>query len=219
MKPSDDKKSRRNSRRRSPKQARSKQLVQDFLEASAQILDDVGLDAFSTNKVAESTGASIGSLYQYFSDKEDLLEAVIQLRHDQLGNAVLSKLVELMEQPFPVAAEACLSMYVEFMASQPEVTKLLRGRFVEYMANNRQLLNSLGIDEQRAIQLISVYLMRHQPPLKIADVQTTSFMAFNISTLMGMQIAIQPEEQREYLIQEVIRLLSPYIGYCEDANL
>ena len=46
------------------------------MEGAAQILEDGGLAAFTTNAVAERAGVSIGTLYQYFADKNALLVAI-----------------------------------------------------------------------------------------------------------------------------------------------
>jgi len=62
--------------RKAPRQARSKATVEAIVQAGARILGDQGWAGFTTNKVAEKAGVSIGSLYQYFPDKLALIEAV-----------------------------------------------------------------------------------------------------------------------------------------------
>ena len=59
--------------RKSPVQARSARLVADILEAAARVLAREGARRFTTVRVAEEAGVSIGSLYQYFPSKEALL--------------------------------------------------------------------------------------------------------------------------------------------------
>ena len=61
--------------RRSPRQARSRATWEAIVEAAAQILERRGADGLNTNDVAERAGVSIGTLYQYFSDKRALLLA------------------------------------------------------------------------------------------------------------------------------------------------
>lgn len=58
--------------RKQPIQERSKLMVEDILEAASVVLLEKGLEAFNTNRVAEVAGVSIGSLYQYFPNKESL---------------------------------------------------------------------------------------------------------------------------------------------------
>ena len=63
--------------RKQPLQARSRETVGAIVEATARILEKDGHDGFTTNAVAERAGVSIGTLYQYFPDKEALLGALI----------------------------------------------------------------------------------------------------------------------------------------------
>ena len=61
------------SSRKRPKQARSTELVAAILEAAAQVLATEGAPRFTTARVAEKAGVSIGSLYQYFPNKAAIL--------------------------------------------------------------------------------------------------------------------------------------------------
>jgi AcrR family transcriptional regulator len=59
--------------RKRPRQARSARLVADILEAAARVLVRHGAHRFTTGRVAEAAGISVGSLYQYFPNKEAIL--------------------------------------------------------------------------------------------------------------------------------------------------
>jgi AcrR family transcriptional regulator len=61
------------SARKEPKQARSADVVAAILEAAAQVLAREGAQRFTTARVAEKAGVSIGSLYQYFPNKAAIL--------------------------------------------------------------------------------------------------------------------------------------------------
>ncbi|HEX3983016.1 MAG TPA: TetR family transcriptional regulator [Acidisoma sp.] len=61
------------SSRKQPKQARSAGLVATILEAAVQVLQTEGAQRFTTARVAERAGVSIGSLYQYFPNKVAIL--------------------------------------------------------------------------------------------------------------------------------------------------
>ena len=63
--------------RKAPRQLRSQETVKVIVEAAARVLEAGGLDAFSTNAVAERAGVSIGSLYQYFPQKNALVGVLI----------------------------------------------------------------------------------------------------------------------------------------------
>jgi AcrR family transcriptional regulator len=59
--------------RKSPRQVRSTQLVSDILEAAVRVLSRQGARRFTTARVADEAGVSVGSLYQYFPNKEAIL--------------------------------------------------------------------------------------------------------------------------------------------------
>ncbi|TIX00116.1 MAG: TetR/AcrR family transcriptional regulator [Mesorhizobium sp.] len=61
------------SSRKQPKQARATELVAAILEAAVQVLTSEGAQRFTTTRVAEKAGVSVGSLYQYFPNKAALL--------------------------------------------------------------------------------------------------------------------------------------------------
>ncbi|HET6147377.1 MAG TPA: TetR/AcrR family transcriptional regulator [Polyangia bacterium] len=68
--------SERPSTRREPKQQRSRQTVEAVLEAVQRVLRRQGAEAITTNRVAEAAGVSVGSLYQYFPDKQAIFMAL-----------------------------------------------------------------------------------------------------------------------------------------------
>lgn len=59
--------------RKAPQQARSTELVSAILEAAIQVLAQEGAQRFTTARVAEKAGVSVGSLYQYFPNKAAIL--------------------------------------------------------------------------------------------------------------------------------------------------
>ena len=63
--------------RKQPLQSRAQKTVEVIVEATARILETRGHDGFTTNAVAERAGVSIGTLYQYFPNKDALLGALI----------------------------------------------------------------------------------------------------------------------------------------------
>jgi AcrR family transcriptional regulator len=69
--------------RKLPAQARSKATVDAILSAATQLLSRGGLAAFNTNAVAERAGVSIGSLYQYFPNKDALMVALIEQQQER----------------------------------------------------------------------------------------------------------------------------------------
>lgn len=74
--------------RKAPRQERSRVTIESILDAAAHILGERGWEGFTTNNVAEIAGVSIGSLYQYFPNKQSLVEAVRRRHFDEVLTAL-----------------------------------------------------------------------------------------------------------------------------------
>lgn len=57
---------------------RSVEMVHNILDAATEVIEDSGLHAMSTNRVAERAGVSTGSLYQYFANRDSILAGIIE---------------------------------------------------------------------------------------------------------------------------------------------
>ncbi len=74
--------------RKSPVQARSAASVDAIIEATVQVLLEVGKGRLSTTRVALRAGVSVGTLYQYFPNKSALLQAALRRHLMEVTEAV-----------------------------------------------------------------------------------------------------------------------------------
>lgn len=112
--------------RRAPSQQRSRETVEAIVEAAAQVFERHGYAAGTTNRIAERAGVSIGTLYQYFSDKDAVLTAVVE-RHMAEGLAMLGPLLSRLTpgaDPEEVLREVLTAM-VALHAREPNLHRLL----------------------------------------------------------------------------------------------
>ena len=84
-------------KRRNPKQARAQATVGAVLEAAFQILEEDGEARLTTNLIAERAGVSIGTLYQYFEDREAILAAMGQRQAEATREGITSIILESPE--------------------------------------------------------------------------------------------------------------------------
>lgn len=108
--------------RKQPRQARAQHTVDAIIEAAARILEEQGHGSFTTNAVADLAGTSIGTLYQYFPDKDALLGALIARE--------TSRLVEDVETASVVAAgrqalDGVIEAAVRHQVRRPRLARLL----------------------------------------------------------------------------------------------
>ncbi len=81
--------------RREPQQERSRQMRDDILEASIRVLASEGPRRFTTLRVAEVAGISVGSLYQYFPNKDALVYAL----HTGMVAALWEDVQRILDRP------------------------------------------------------------------------------------------------------------------------
>jgi len=108
--------------RKQPAQARAEATVSAILDSAARILETGGLPALTTNAVAERAGVSIGSLYQYFPNKDALTAALIHRE-----TAVLLDEVHAASASITYAAgmRALVEAAVRHQLRRPELARVL----------------------------------------------------------------------------------------------
>jgi len=149
--------------RREPRQERSRKRVRKILDATAKLVDREGAAAVTTNAIAKEAGVPIGTLYQFFPNKHDVFQALLER---QLGalDAAFEPFVEkarqaqdldpLVDAAIDTLAEAYLTIpglaaLVQTMRHEPEGGSILS-------SNNARLgflisaALSLRIDSARA---------------------------------------------------------------------
>ncbi|TDK21494.1 TetR/AcrR family transcriptional regulator [Luteimonas aestuarii] len=104
------------SSRKRPRQARSSGLVDAILEAAVQVLATEGADRFTTTRVAERAGVSVGSLYQYFPNKAAIL---FRLQSDEWARTSLA-LRAILEDRHASPLARLRSLVHAFVASECE---------------------------------------------------------------------------------------------------
>lgn len=92
--------------RKAPAQARSRATWEAIVEAAARIVAERGLAGFNTNAVAERAGVSIGSLYQYFPNKDALMVALIARQQERQAARLESAAEALGEQSLEAIVRA-----------------------------------------------------------------------------------------------------------------
>lgn len=109
----------RSGQKRRPLQRRSRDTVDVIVRATAQILSREGPGRITTNRVAETAGVSIGSLYQYFPDKEALVAEVRRRYDDAFRDRMLALVGEIGALPLPQAIERCVRALIAAHADDP----------------------------------------------------------------------------------------------------
>lgn len=108
--------------RKTPAQSRSIETVSVILEAAARVLEERGFDGYTTNAVAERAGVSVGSLYQYFPNKDALTVALI----DRETAELMAKAKAIDEEShFRRGMESVIHTAVMHQMKRPKLARLI----------------------------------------------------------------------------------------------
>ena len=188
-------------------------MVCDILEASAHVFSEYGYEKASTNKIAKKAGVSIGSLYQYFPDKDAIISALIEDRWSKIDHLTMETLLSVMERPFAEASEACFRAIVDFLVNERDLMKVLMDR-LQYSGETR----TLALNQQKTILASKAYLLRYSSELDINDYDAAAYLCVHTVRTYAEQIALRrpPHLSEDQLIRNVVKMLCAYVGAQTD---
>jgi len=146
-------------------QARSRNTVEAIIEAATRILASDGWGALNTNAIARVAGVSIGSVYEYFGNKQAILDVILD-RHLSSGEAQLMALASL--KPAGLSLDESVRLLVEgFIAVHRDNPRLHRVLSSEVPISERQRDRTEQIRRQ-AISVLAAQLQgkAERPELK-----------------------------------------------------
>jgi AcrR family transcriptional regulator len=111
--------------RKQPEQDRSRATVDVIVDAAARILVKHGYDAFTTNRVAEKAGVSIGSLYQYFPNKDALLGELMRRHTADLERGIEDMQAHARNAPLAEVVRAAIEHNVQSHLIDPALHRVL----------------------------------------------------------------------------------------------
>lgn len=205
------------SSRRPPVQARSQATVEAILSGAVRVLDREGLEAGTTTRIAEVAGVSVGTLYQYFADRDAVLDA--------LQDREFSRALELMQN---VLATGNLTQ-----SPRETVTAVVRGLASLY-TSSPGLHRVLAIEglrivhadrvhafDTRIIGIIRYFLAATGATVRRSNVDAAAFVAFQSvrATMLASLLERPPGLDMEVLTEEIVDLVLRYLVEEEPPKL
>lgn len=195
--------------RRKPSQRRSQATVTAILDAAARVFEARGFEAGTTNHVAELAGVSIGSLYEYFPNKDAMVVALVE-RELERERARLLALLAPAATPAELAGQlhAFVETVVELHARRPALHRILFDQADHPPAAHACVLRF----EEALAHALAASLRSAAPALADPDltahliVQTTESLAHRF-VLRGIH-----DLDRAGFVSELTRLLAGYVG-------
>lgn len=177
--------------RKTPKQARSRKMVGWILDAATRVFEEYGYAGATTNHIADKAGVSIGSLYQYFPNKESLLTTVA-MQHLEEGKGVAEKLLaDVMDAP--PRLDVLLKVFIQEFIAQHEQNPRLHRLLFEEAPLPEIVWQAYRDFIEDAIAKVS-FLLEKQPEVKVQNTAMAAYMLVHTLESMAHQLVIHPPE-------------------------
>lgn len=194
--------------RKSPRQARSQATVEAILDAAARVLVERGYAATNTNLVAERAGVSVGSLYQYFPNKDSLITAL----HDRHSR----QMTEIINQAFDRSAELnfddALTTLIEGLVESHRMDAGLH-RVLEMQLAGHEDLDCHAEAEAAISERIVDLIKRYRDDINVANPRLAAFTLMH--SLHGLVHAVVLELPNGVSIKqgtrEIVRMARAYL--------
>src|SRR5262245_7799213 len=199
--------------RKRPRQARSKATVDAILAATARVLVKQGFDGLTTNAVATAAGVSIGSLYQYFPNKEALVGALVEHHIEEMSDAVVAELARVAELPLADAARCVVELTIRAHAIEPELHRVL----TEQVPRVGRLARLRELDEITH-RMVAGLLVARRADIAIRDPDLAAFLLVStIEAVVHRAALLYPHRLRApRLVDEATLLVTRYLGVAEN---
>lgn len=175
--------------RKTPKQARSQVMVDTILEATARVLTNRGYAGTNTNLIAETAGVSVGSIYQYFPNKDSLIAALHQRHVLQMRNVIVRVLSKSKKSTLPKAVKALVRALVEAHAVEPELHRVLEVSEVEFPLDLRKGEISFDRDISKRVQEL---LGSHRQEILRPDLELAVYIVLQMVKTLVHQAVLEP---------------------------
>jgi AcrR family transcriptional regulator len=194
--------------RKAPRQSRSQATVTAILDATAHILIERGFAAASTNAVAERAGVSVGSLYQYFPNKDALVSALRARHGEQMMAVILRALARAMDATLIDALTGLIEATVEAHRVDADLHRVLEQQ-LGVMDMDEHHDEYLGVMEDRIVALLA----HHRDEITAPDLKLAAFMLMHAAHGLIHAVVWQRPKgaSLKHATQEIIAMLTAYL--------
>jgi len=179
-------------------------MVERILDAATRVLSTHGYAQMSTNRVADVAGVSVGSLYRYFSDKEEIFETLRLRASDAILEDLTGAIAGAARTPPRVGVRAVISALVEALQEHEAVVRAL----VNEVPLGTQS-NVLPEIERGLATFTRIYAAQQLPDLPTAEMDARIYLAMGVTLNSCLRIALEkpPDLDGEHLIDLVVDML------------
>lgn len=171
--------------RRKPVQKRAQITVEAILDAAIKLLKRSGATSLTTNRIAETAGVSIGSVYQYFPDKRAIYLALHERHMAQVDGVMRRRISECAHTTLEELIGAMIDGMIEAHETDPELSVLLQSEIPHRAGGTVDFsIRNLGIFRE------ALAIHRKEFGRK-TDLSMQTFIVINMIYSLGHAIVLQ----------------------------
>ncbi len=178
---------------RKPKQKRSIETVQLILEAGFRAVAIHGRDRATTRHIAEIAGIGVGSLYEYFSNKEDIYEAMVERFVHEVVAMLQPRIPELVRMPLREAVIDLLYAFKQLMEANDGIY-LQSARYAVQFDSQKHL----GPLEKLLTELFTQYVMHNHDAMRSRDFPTMIYIVVNGGVFTIVRYLVSPHTNMSF---------------------
>lgn len=198
---------------KAPLQRRSKVTYDAIIEATTQLLTEKGYAATTTNHIAERAGVSIGSLYQYFPNKEAIAVELLQ-RHIVNGPSYMASQVAQSMKNLCAPAEivkCAIEAACDYHAENPALHKVLE----EEVPHPQHIRDAITLNENFYIEAVANWIEQQRPQQVSNPTVAARMVFFMVKSLTHWYILYQQAAiEREVFVDELTAIVMRYLFPC-----
>ncbi|EPR76823.1 Transcriptional regulator, TetR family [Leifsonia rubra CMS 76R] len=194
--------------RTEPVQQRSAERINALLDAAAILLDEVGIDAMTTNDVAKRAQSSVGVIYRYFPNIQSLLRALASRNFDKYRAGLTATLNKRATNALD-ALNVSIDVYVELSRTEPGFRVVSFGSIIDRRFNVNRKSNNTALAEILTDLLVTTYGVPASDSLAF-DIEVTVEIA---DSLLERAFLYDPHGEEpfiERLREFIAQLLEPH---------
>jgi AcrR family transcriptional regulator len=187
--------------------------VDAILEATVQVLLDIGKDRLTTTRVAARAGVSVGTLYQYFPNKSALLQAALRRHLGGVTDAVEQACQEQMGNSVAHMATALVDAFLGAKMKDGKTSVALYG--VSADVDGARIVREIGLRSNRAI--IAMLASAREPLTKDPELVASMLQGAMAGISRRLLESDDPEKHFETFRQELTLFVCSYLKACSGA--
>lgn len=194
--------------RRQPKQARSQERVNRILDVAEQLFIEVGYDQTTTRAIAARAEVPVGTLYQFFPDKEALLKALADRYFEQEYHLFVQLHAEMATATIPTYVDRMVDAFDQFATEHPGYRAVL-DHLIDFMT----VADTKNLDEydQQILVILARFLAQRNASLTLEKCELIAMTAIKVVNELLWLSLTRDRAFQQQMIAETKTLLTAYL--------